>query len=73
MTIDLSSTLMQASFPVIIGLLTFIAKKAAATLSLIRELNINMNFWVEYVKDHEQRLRVVEHNKRRQGDDLWQQ
>jgi hypothetical protein len=61
MQVQLDSALLAA----ITGVLTFGVRILAAALGTLKELNIKIGIIIEQVKDHEQRLRVVESNKKR--------
>lgn len=61
MNFHLDSALLAA----IAGALTWGVKLLASALGTLRELNIKIGIIIEQVKDHEQRLRVVEIKKKK--------
>lgn len=61
MEVQISQVLLAS----IAGALGFCAKILYSSLSSLQELNIKIGVIIEQVKDHEQRLRVVETKKKR--------
>lgn len=55
----------SALLATIAGALTWGVKLLAQALGSLRELNIKIGIIIEQVKDHEQRLRVVEIKKKK--------
>jgi len=65
MNFEINQTVVQTLLSIIAAALAYIAREAGAIVSTVKELNLKMGIVVDSVKDHEQRLRVVETKTRR--------